>query len=267
MTNLSISVAWNETASFVKRNFGALSTIAFAFVALPSVAMQALGPAQVAPGQDPQLGWWLLLFPVVLLLSIVGTLAISALALNRENVVGDAIKLGFRRFPAVFGASLLVGLAALLLMIPAVLVLGLRAAELSNPNPAGAGRIALAFLLFFLIFMFIWVRLMLMTPAATAESGGPISILRRSWELTSGRFWKLLGFALLFVLAGAIVIISITMVIGILVALFAGPPAPGSVSALLMLLLGGICNALFVLFFTTMLSRIYVQLTGRTSGT
>jgi hypothetical protein len=267
MTNLSITAAWNETARFVRGNFGALFTIAFALIALPSIIMQALGPGQVAPGETPEIGLWLLMFPVVLVLSIVGTLAIAALALDRESVVGRAIALGFRRFLPVVGATLLVALAAFIVLIPIVLLVGLRPEEVTPGNAAAAGKIGLIFLLFFLIFIFIWVRLMLLTPAAAAEGGGPIAILRRSWELTKGRFWRLLGFALLFVIAAAILIIALTSVVGVVIALVAGAPTPGTLGGLLILLLGGVCNAIFVLFFTTMLSRIYVQLAGRTSGT
>lgn len=262
MAGLSITTAWNETANFVKGNMGALLTIAFALIALPSIAFQALGPGQVSPGEAAQAGLWLLLMPVVIVLSIVGTLAISALALGRENVVGPAIALGFRRFLPLFGATLLVGVTALIVMIPLVLLLGVRPEDIAGGDRAAAGRIVLVMLLFLLIFLFIWVRLMLMTPVAAAERGGPVAILRRSWELTAGRFWKLLGFALLFIVAGLVVMFAATAVLGIAIALVAGRPDPGSVSALVLLLLSGVLNAIFVVYFTTMLSRIYVQLMG-----
>jgi hypothetical protein len=262
MAALSISTAWNETAAFVKRDAGALFTIAFALMALPSVAMQALGPGQMAPGQTPGAGLWMLMLPIVLVLSIAGSLAISSLAMGRENVVGSAIAHGFRRVLPMIGATLLVGLAAMVVFVPLILIAGLTPENLTAPSPASAGRLLLVMLLFLVIFLFFWVRLMLMTPAAAAEGLGPIGIIRRSWQLTSGHFGKLLGFTLLFLVAAMVVMMVITMLIGILVALVAGRPEPGSVSALLMLLLGGVLNAVFVVFFTTMIARIYLQLSG-----
>lgn len=264
----SITSAWNETAGFVKDNLGALFTIAFALMALPSIAVQALAPELAAPGGGAGTGLWLLLMMVVLVLSMVGTLAISALALDRENVVGRAIALGFRRFLPLLGASLLVGLAAAIAMIPLILLLGIQPADLAPGNKAAAGRVAVGILLFILVFLFVWVRLMLMTSVAAAEGGGPVAILRRSWNLTAGHFWKLLGFALVFVIAAVVVMFAATAVLGIIVALLAGRPEPGSVSGLLMLLIGGVFNAIFIVYFTTMISRIYLQLAGRaTSGT
>ncbi|HEX8535533.1 MAG TPA: hypothetical protein VF662_15335 [Allosphingosinicella sp.] len=266
MKALSITTAWNETARFVKDNLGALFTIAFALMALPSIVVQALAPRLVSPEGGAGTGLWVLLMVVVVVLSIVGTLAISALALDRENVVGKAIALGFRRFLPLFGASLLVGLAAVILMIPLILLLGIAPEDMAPGNREAAGRIALAMLLFLIVFLFVWIRLMLMTAVAAAESGGPVAILRRSWDLTAGRFWKLLGFALLFVIAAFIMMFAATAVLGIIVALVAGRPEPDNVAGLLMLLIGGVFNAVFIVYFTTIISRIYLQLAGRTSG-
>lgn len=262
MAALSITTAWNETAAFVKRDAGALLTIAFALIALPSVAMQALGPGQMTPGQTPEPGLWLLFFPIVIVLSIAGSLAISALAMGRENVVGSAIAHGFRRVLPMLGATFLLGIAALVILIPLIMVAGVTPETLAAPTQATAGRILLATVLFLVIFLAFWVRLMLMTPVAAAESVGPIAIIRRSWQLTAGHFWKLLGFTLLFLVAAMVVMMVITMLVGIIIALVAGPPEPGSVSQLLMLLVGGVLNAVFVVFFTTVVARIYLQLSG-----
>lgn len=262
MAKLSITTAWNETMDFVKRDAGALFTIAFALVALPSVALQALGPGQVSPGETPELGLWLLLVPVVLFLSIAGTLAISALAIGRENVVGSAIALGFRRFLPMLGAALLVGLGALLVMIPLFVLLGLGGGDLSQPSPEVGARFGIAMLVLAVLFIFIWVRLTMMTPVAVAEPLGPIGIIRRSWQLTAGHFWKLLGFFLLFIIMISVVLLAVTAVFGILVVVLAGQPDPGTLSALLILLIGGLVNAVAVVFLTVMFARIYVQLAG-----
>ncbi|MFN3389846.1 MAG: hypothetical protein ACK40O_13065 [Allosphingosinicella sp.] len=261
MQKLSITQAWNETAVFVKRDLGPLFTIAFALMALPSIIMQALAP-QPTP-EDPDVGAaFLLLLPVVIVLSLVGSIAITALALRRETVVGSAIAHGFRRFLPLLGASLLIGIAAMLVMIPVILAAGISLEDLTAPTPAAVGGLMLAMLVLFVVFIAIWVRLMLMTPVGTNEPVGPIAIIRRSWALTAGHFWKLLGFVLLFGIAAVVVMMVITMVIGIVIGLVAGAPEPGSLSGLLLLIVGGVLNAAFVVFFTTMIARIYAQLAG-----
>jgi hypothetical protein len=267
MPRLSITTAWNETAEIVKRDFGALFTIALALIALPSVAMQALGPAGAGAGQPPELGLWLLLVPVVLVLSIVGAVAISSLALGRENVVGSAIAHGFRRFLPLLGASLLIALGAVILLLPLVMLAGIGVEDLTQPTAATFGRLGLILLVYCLIVVAFWVRLMLMTPVAAAEPAGPIAIIRRSWALTGGHFWKLLGFVLLMIVVLLVVGMVVGMVFGILIAAIFGAPEPGSFGALVLLLIGAVVNAAFGVVLTAMIARIYVQLAGAsTSG-
>jgi hypothetical protein len=265
MADMSISRAWDETTSFVGRHGGTLFTVAFALIALPSVVFQALGPAQGSPGEVPNPGLWLLLLPVVLVLTIAGTVAISALAMGRETVIGSAIAHGFRRTLPLLGATLLLGLGLIVVLVPVVAILGLDIAALVEGRAATAGvvgRFFLALLVVMAVFLFFWVRLMLMTPVAAAERGGPIAIMRRSWQLTAGRFWKLLGFVLLFFLAALVVMLVVTLILGLVIALVAGPPETSSVGRLLMLLIGGVLNAVFVVFFTTAVARLYLQLSG-----
>ena len=38
------------------------------------------------------------------------------------------------------------------------------------------------------------------SPVASEETVGPIGIIRRSWELTRGNWWRLFGFIVLFLL-------------------------------------------------------------------
>jgi hypothetical protein len=260
MRRLSITAAWNEASDILKRDFGALFTVALALIALPSVVMQALGPGQANPATPPEPGLWMLLLPVVLVLSIAGSIAISSLALGRERVVGSAIAHGFRRFLPMLGASLLLLLAAVVLLVPLVLVVGLDPEALMRPTAATAGKLVLAMLLFAILAVYFGVRLMLMTPVAAAEGVGAIGIIRRSWALTRGHFWKLLGFILLLGLAAIVILMVATMVLGLLIAAVAGPPAPGSLAAFILLLLSGLVNAAFTAVFTTIVARIYVQL-------
>lgn len=262
MGRLSITTAWNESADFLKRHFGSLFTVAVALITLPQVALQALGPGATAQGEAPEPGLWLLLLPISLVLAVVGSLAISTLALGREAVIGDAIRHGFRRLLPMLGASLLLILAACLFIVPLGLATGIEANDLIAPTPAKAGKIALVMLLVLLVGLFFAVRLLLLTPVAAAEPAGPVSIITRSWNLTKGHFWKLLGFVLLVSVAAGVVMAVATMILGLLIALIAGTPEPGNVSSLLLLLITGLLNAAFIVLMTTIVARIYVQLAG-----
>jgi hypothetical protein len=261
---LSITTAWNESSDFLKRHFGALFTIALALIALPSVVAQALGPGAGSgtAGQPPEPGLWMLLVPVVLVLNLAGSLAISSLALGRKNVVGEAIAHGLRRAPALLGAILILIAAASLLLIPLTLISGVTPEMLAQPNPAKAGRYLLTMILFGAIALSFAARLLLVTPIAAAEAVGPIAIIRRSWSLTSGHFAKLLGFLGLMIILAVVVTAVVTLLFGLLAVAVAGPPEPRSIVALLLLLVGGIVNAAFVVVTTTLVARIYLQLAG-----
>ena len=256
MPKLSITTAWNETMAFVKREAGLLFPVAFGLMALPMVFFQLLAPTS-APGQQPEAGLWMLLFIPLMFLSVIASIAISALATGRETVVGEALKRGVRRFLPLIGAMLLLGACFMALVLVLVAV-----AQASRTIGVALGIIAV------LGAMVLWVRLMLMTPVAAAEPGGPIALMKRSFELTSGHTGRLIGFVILIFVLGMVAGLALVTVGGILIHLLAGKPEPGSIAMVLVLLLGALLNTVFLAYFTVLIARIYAQLEGQpTSGT
>lgn len=260
MANLSITKAWNETAGFVAREGRLLFPIAFLFVALPGAILQLVMPTAV-PGQPVEGGLWLIMLPVAVAVSIVGTLAIIHLALRPGASVGEGIQVGARRFLPMLGAVILVGIGALILAIPVAAIAG---PTLVAGAGAGAGAIvALLVLLLIAVYIFFWVRLFPMSAVAVGEAVGPIAIIKRSWNLTRGHFWKLLGFLLLVVVAAMVVMFAISVVIGILLFLVTGgPPGPDSAAFYVMLVISALVQAVISAIFATLTARIYVQLAG-----
>jgi hypothetical protein len=252
MKKLSIGRAWEETVAFVKREPGSLLLISFGLIALPSLIFQAASP-DVRPGQTPEPGLWMLLFFPLIILSILGSLTITTLALGAADA-REAFSRALKRFPVMLGAVLLLALAAVLLALPFAILMAV----------AGAGKAAagLIGLLLGLALIFIWVRLMLLTPAAAEETGGPVSILKRSWSLTSGHALKLFGFMLVVIIVFLVVMLAVSAIFGSLIILAAGKPQDGNLSSVLIALVGGITNAALGLFLTSMVARIYAQLAG-----
>lgn len=266
MARLSITTAWNETAEFLKLHFGALFTIALAFVAVPGIALEAFGPAAAAPGQAPQPGLWMLLIPALLILNTTASLAMSSLALGRRNVVGEAIAHGFRRVLPMLGAILILVAGLCVVFIPLVALTGITPADLTRPTPAVAGKLLLVLLLFAAFGLFFAARLLLMTPVAASEPVGPLGIIRRSWDLTAGHFWKLLGFVVLMLIVLIVVMTVVTLIFGLLIGAFAGPPLPGTTGGFVLALVNALVNAAVVVVTTTFIARIYVQLSGGSAG-
>jgi hypothetical protein len=267
--NLSITKAWDETSAFVKHDAGPLFLIAFGLGVLPGIILQfvagrLIGPAfAVPPGTTPDFGPFLAALPVILILlvpvialSIWGHLTIATLALRRETVIGAAFRAAVRRILPLFGATLLLVLAAIVVTIPMLALVGI------GTGTPRLGLLALVFLLLWLAFVFVAIRVMLMTPVAAAESVGPIAIVRRSWELTAGHFWKLLGFLLLIMIVLLVCATAVGAAGGILLTLTLGEPKPGTFSWLVLQLLSGVLQAIFVTYMIVVLTRIYAQLTG-----
>ena len=108
---------------------------------------------------------------------------------------------------------------------------------------------------------------MMTAPVASAEPVGPVALIKRSWQLTAGHFWRLFGFLVLFFVAGMIVIFAIEAVVGIVSRLMTGPTVePMSVSALIVALVRAVLNAALITVLAVMLARIYFQLAGRTGA-
>lgn len=254
MKKLSITTAWNETAPFVKRQFGLLFLIAFGLVALPTIILQAAMPA-ATPGQPPEGGSWMLLIIPVIVLGVVGSLTITTLALARATDAREAFSHALRRFAAVLLATLLLGVAAALVALPVAVILVLLAGT-------GPGALVLVTLAIVLAFVFVWVRMMLLNPVGAVEPVGPVAILRRSWMLTAGRFWKLLGFLVIMVILFLVVTFAVSAVLGSVIILVAGQPQDGNLTQVLLLLLNGLLNAGFSVVLTVMIARIYAQLAG-----
>jgi hypothetical protein len=265
MANLSITQAWNETAEFVRREAGLLFPIAFLLVALPGGIVQLFVPEPGGTSAE-QVGRLLMLIPLGLvagILGMIGTIALTYLALQPGASVGEALKVGGRRFLMLLAASLLIVLGLIASLIPLVAVfmaLGVR--EGVTPTGATASAVFLIFLVYLIGLAALWVRLMLMTPVAAVENAGPIAIIRRSWNLTAGHFWKLLGFLLLFLLAALVVLIAFSAVVGIFLALLVGRPEPGTTAMIIFMLVTALFQSAFSLVLVTLVARIYAQLAG-----
>ena len=262
MTKLSITTAWNESSEYLKHNFGALFTIAVALVVVPTLAMQVLGQGAAPAGEMPAPGLWMLFLPVVLVLNIAGSLAISSLALGRQKLVGEAIAHGFRRCLPMIGAAVILLVGLCIVVVPLALLSGITAEDIPAISPAKAGRFLLVLFIGLIILLYFAVRLLPVTPVAANEPVGPLAILARSWRLTAGHFWKLLGFIILVGIVAMVVMLVVTTIFGLLLGLAAGPPDPGTVSALLLLLVTGLVNAAFAVVMATLIARIYLQLAG-----
>lgn len=259
-TSLSISHAWEETKSRIAADGRLFVIVALALLALPSAVGQFATPGAGMTRSPESVGAAVLMI-AVWLIGLVGQLALIRLAIGPSVSVGEAIAHGARRSPAYVAAVLLIILAILIASLPfvaALAALGVTFQPGAPPPPA-----AYIFLLVYIaLLLFIAVRMLLASPVASAESAGPINILRRSWELTRGHGLRLFGFLLLFIIAVIVVVGAVSIVTNLIVTMLFGTIEPLTVAALIVALVESIASAIATTIFIVMLARIYVQLTG-----
>jgi hypothetical protein len=267
MTTLSISKAWDETSDVLSRDGKLIGTVALAAVLLPAAISGVIAPPPNLSGEQPP-SWMPVLTILVEIAGIVGQIAIMRLALGPATSVGEAITHGLKRLLSAFGAILLFAFP-LAIVLAIVLTAFAGPGKLEAMAAGGPPDPALvpAILIWALLVLAILVRFQMILPVATAEDGGPIHIFRRSWELTAGHYWRLLGFLALVCLVAIVVLFTAQITGGLLAQALFGEAKPLSISALVIALITGVVQTALMVVVATMTARIYAQLAGRRSGT
>lgn len=254
MAKLSISKAWDETREVIARNGSLLTTVALAMFVLPGVVSDLVSPP-ATPGEFPKLGYWTVVTAITLLIALVGQLGVIRLAIGSRLTVGEAIGHGAKRAPAYLAASL-IWLMPFLVIATLLVRTALQAPQARSPV-AGLGIIVLV-----CVMLFFAIRMLMTSPVASAEPVGPLAIIRRSWDMTRGNWWRLFGFFLLFLVAVVIAVIAVGAVGGVIAELVFGGMEPLTVGALFVALLSQLVTAVVSVLLMVMLARIYVQLAG-----
>lgn len=256
MSSLSISAAWDEAKAVLVRDGRLYMSVALALIVLPQVVLAVVGSPV---GQDAT-GTARIVYIAVILLGLVAQIALCRLAIGPAVTVGDSISLGLVRLVPVFFV-LLVSFLAMALVV-ALLSVVLSAAGVVVMRSPGQPAPAVILLLL-LVGALVFVILQLVVPVAAAETGNPLRLASRSWRLARGHYWQLLGFVAAVLFGLGLVLIAAQVGLGSLIVLLLGKPNPGSLSALVLGLIGGLLQAGFTIVTAVMLARIYVQLAGR----
>lgn len=263
VSNLSISRAWDETREIFRRDGGLYVAVALALIVLPEVVVGIIAPD---PGTQPS-GIVQLLRLIAGLIALVGQLAIIRLALGPSTTVGDAIGHGARRFPAALGAVVLLIIAMMLITIPLVLLLGpLFGADIRHMSATPNGPTALLVLIVLIAILAISVRFTLLSPVASGESIGPVAILKRTWELTKGHYWRLFGLVVLLLVAALFLLMVAGIIGGLLAKMISPDIEPFSIGALILALFAGLAQGAFSVLASLMLARVYAQVAGQSEN-
>jgi hypothetical protein len=263
MAALSISRAWDETRARIAADGRLMSIVAAALIVLPGLIVEVISPSSIR-SESTMLES--ILFLVSSLLALVGQLAIIRLAVTPAVSVGEAIGHGARRMPIYLIAAILLTIAFVVLLIPFGLVAYAAGVPFDKSSEQAFLQSPVALLLSLLylaLLIFIAIRMLMSSPVASEENAGPVQILRRSWDLTAGHWWRLFGFIVIFVIGALILIAAVNWVVTAVAVFLFGAVAPMSASALLVGLFDSIVNGFLTVLLAVMMARIYLQLSGR----
>jgi Membrane domain of glycerophosphoryl diester phosphodiesterase len=254
MAKLSISQAWDESRAVLARDGKLISTVALALFVLPGIVLNVIMPG-MRSGDLPAPGVWIAVVVIILLVSLVGQLSVIRLALGPHITVREAIIHGARRLIAYLGA-VCVWIAPIMIAY-SILYNAIRA------NPAHPSLLAAVLLLLVsLTALIIAVRLLLLGPVASAEDENSFVVLRRSWELTRGNWWRLFGFMLIFGIGALALLWATDAVLGLLARLAFGDVAPLSIGGLVVIIISQLISGALSVVLFVMLARIYAQRAG-----
>jgi hypothetical protein len=268
MKSLSISTAWEETKAILAHDGRLFAAVALALIALPTGVLGVTSPGGLiaalfaAPKNSSP---WLMVMPVVVLLVVTaGQLAVTRLALGPSVSVGGAITHAVRRLPSYVAVGVVLGGAITVVVVVAAILLGVTASpSMSEEDLAKSPAGAFILMLIVALYLFLFTRIVSVAAAVTsAESPGPIRIIRRAWSLTSGHFWRILGFVVVYLISASIVLFAINIVAGLFAQVVLGGTEPMSSGAVVVALIGGLASGAVTLLLSVMLARMYAQLTG-----
>jgi len=261
-SHLSISRAWDQTREIFRRDGGLITAVALALIVLPEVAVGIIAPPETGSAEPTASAQMLRLLAG--LVSLVGQISIIRLALGPSTTVGAAISHGLRRFPSTFGALVLLIILMAIVVIPTAAILSvLMGVDLTHLRQTPSSGMAMLFLIVTIIVLVISVRFTLLTPTGSAEDLGPWGIFKRTWQLTSGHFWRLFGLVVLLLIAAIFLLFTASLVGSLLARLVGGDITAFSVGALIVSLVAGAAQGAFSILASVMLARVYSQVAGR----
>jgi hypothetical protein len=207
-------------------------------VTLGGESFEVLQPAPWVNGVAFGLGL-LLIYPLGA--TVIGLIGLSVISGDRARI---ASAYG-RAFPRL-GALIVVTVPLVLPGIPGYLLLA---------TGEDLGLAVLALLAGAVGWVAVEGRILFAPLAVAAERRSAFAALARSWRLTSGRFWKVVGVLLL----GVLIVFGVSLVFGFLFGLLAGLGSPGPGTYILSVVMGGLSALLIAPFFALLATFLYVD--------
>jgi hypothetical protein len=262
---VKMGTVWDRAAEFLTDNLPAILPIALLAYFVPLTIQGSFAPVI----EDASFGLALVLRLISLafaVLSLWGSLTLAAMVLGGE---GDPGTIGMRRLPAALLVWILVLVLFCLLFLPVVgaLIAG-------GTDPASLARgirpeipkvIAWPLTLYSVaalgVVMWISARLVVVAPVIIAEKRA-LGAIARSWKLTRGITWRVIGVTLLYVMVSTVATLAAQTVFGSIFQLVAGPGGGLSLSGVLTSITVAAVQTAFSVIVPAFTAKLYLALTA-----
>jgi hypothetical protein len=266
MKRLSITTIWDETTGYLSREGALVAPIALATIGLSDAAASLITGTLpiVKPADTSALPVISLL--AVMILSLIGQMAILALALSPGTSVAEAMRKGLSRLPKLILVTLVLVWIVVLLAMPLVLMLGASGIDLGVKAPKLPLTVTLYS--FCLIGVLAWLSARLLPVNALIVDRNPRlgETLRTAFAMTRGHTPILLGLMGLYLLVWLIVSGAVGFVLGSVFTLVGKMLGMASVGKVLAALAGGVVAAAMGAVSAVFIAKLYQHLSAEKSG-
>ncbi len=257
---------WDRTVEVMNGRTGMIAAFAMLGLFVPSVVRDAY-VAAATPGTIGFATIGLILSIAVLLTTIWAQLAIIAVATHPSTTREDAARQARARLAPAFGITMLVGVAAFVLILPPIIALALSgfdfvaaargATMATKPPPAGTALFSALYILILTV-VAIWLaaRLVLLNPVILNERLG-LGAIRRSFTLTRGLVWRIIGVVILFAVVMLVSTAAAQAVVGVVFRLALGADGRG-LAAFLADVAGTLVTTGFTAIAAVFTAQLYV---------
>ena len=128
--------------------------------------------------------------------------------LGEQVTIGGTYRYALRKLPAILWITLLTALVAIVAVVPVIALIALGAVV---GDVTGVLVVVVSVILLLVATALVFIRLAMAPPVLIVENVGGTGALRRSWRLTKGSFWRLLGTIILSGLIASVASLIITI--------------------------------------------------------
>lgn len=257
---------WDETTGFVAAHGTALAPVVLLGLLLPSLG-SGIASALAGPQGDGMAG---LVNLVLTVATLWGAAAVTALAVFPAIGAAGAMAQGARRLLPLIGVTILLGLAAVIVVLPIFFLLvnaGMDIERMTANDPnmlasVDASRILPVFgymLLLFPLFLWLAARLCVITPVVVAERNG-LGAIPRAWRLTRGHALRIAGVFVLYAILAFVALLAVGGAAGAIGYLISGNEPGLSVGAIILAAASALLSTVLALVQSVFVARLYVAL-------